>query len=71
MGDLVAFPRRGHLLKGRQEGGFYNSFFGQLASGRPTDVSGLPSGVVIAVKGALYCVGLFALYRSVYRIGDR
>ena len=52
-------------------GGLYNSFFGQLGSGRPTDVSGLPSAVVIAVKGALYCVALFALYRSVHRIGDR
>jgi hypothetical protein len=51
-------------------GGLYNSFFGQLESGRATDVSGLPSATVIAVKGALYCVALFALYRSVRRISD-
>jgi hypothetical protein len=51
-------------------GGLYNSFFGQLESARSTDVSGLPSAVVIAVKGALYCVALYALYRSVTRTGD-
>jgi peptidoglycan/LPS O-acetylase OafA/YrhL len=52
-------------------GGLYNSFFGQLESARPTDVSGLPSAAVIAVKGALYAVALYALNRSVRRIGDR
>jgi len=52
-------------------GGLYKSFFGQLASARATDVSGLPSAVVIAGKGALYCVALYALYRSVARTGDR
>jgi hypothetical protein len=52
-------------------GGLYNSFFGQLESGRSTDVSGLPSAAVVGVKGALYCVALYALYRSVRRPADR
>jgi hypothetical protein len=49
-------------------GGLYSSFFGQLESGRPTDVSGLSSAIVISVKGLLYCVALYALYRSVRRV---
>jgi len=52
-------------------GGLYKSFFGQLGSASATDVSGLPSAVVVAIKGALYAVALYALYRSVRRIGDR
>ena len=46
-------------------GGMYYSFFGQLASRGATDVSGLPGMTIVAVKGALYLVGLIAVVQSV------
>ena len=46
-------------------GGMYYSFFGQLARRGATDVSGLPGTTIVAVKGALYLVGLIAAVQSV------
>jgi hypothetical protein len=46
-------------------GGLYGSFFGQLESPEPTDVSGLATTTVVAVKGVLYAISLVALARSV------
>jgi hypothetical protein len=46
-------------------GGLYYSFFGQLESGRATDVSGLPNVTVVVIKGAVYVVALYSLYRSI------
>ncbi|HSL21612.1 MAG TPA: hypothetical protein VK886_08755 [Vicinamibacterales bacterium] len=45
-------------------GGMYYAFFGQLANRGPDDVSGLSNGVVVAVKGVLFVVGIAALIRS-------
>jgi hypothetical protein len=39
--------------------------FGQLARRGATDVSGLPGTTIVAVKGALYLVGLIAAVQSV------
>jgi len=46
-------------------GGMYCSFFGQLAHREATDISGLPGTSIVAVKGALYLVGLIATVQSV------
>ncbi len=48
-------------------GGLYYSFFGQLRNGGPQDVSGLPNGVVVAIKGILFAVAIVALVRSITR----
>jgi len=45
-------------------GGLYYSFFGQLFSTNARDISGLPNGVVVAIKGALYAVALTCLVLS-------
>jgi hypothetical protein len=46
-------------------GGFYYSFFGQLESTARRDVSGLSNSIVVAIKGVLYAVVIFALVLSV------
>ena len=46
-------------------GGLWASFFGQLASTDPTDISGLPNGVVVGIKGVAYAVALFAAFLAV------
>ncbi len=46
-------------------GGMWGSFFGQLRV--ESDVSGLPNGVVVAVKGAALVIALFGLGVSVGR----
>jgi hypothetical protein len=46
-------------------GGLYNSFFWQLETDLSHDVSGLRTGVVVAVKGVLYAITLVALALSV------
>jgi hypothetical protein len=51
-------------------GGLYGSFFHQLESDAARDVSGASNAAVLAVKGALWAVSLFALWRSVRRAGD-
>ena len=48
-------------------GGLYGSFFYQLASSDPTDVSGLSTGTVVAIKGLLYAVAIAAFVLSVRR----
>lgn len=48
-------------------GGGYYSFFGQLENREPRDVSGLPNGVVVLVKGLLFAVALASLWLSVRR----
>jgi hypothetical protein len=48
-------------------GGLWGSFFTQVMSVKPNDVSGLKNGVVVLIKGALYLVALAALYLSVRR----
>jgi len=45
-------------------GGLYSSFFGQLESHNPNDVSGLPNLTVVVIKGILYAVALTGLYLS-------
>ena len=45
-------------------GGMYYSFFGQLAS-TGDDISGLPNGVVVAIKGAIGAFALLALGCSI------
>ncbi len=52
-------------------GGGYYSFFGQLESRAPLDVSGLPNGVVVLVKGLLLGVALASLGLSVRRAARR
>src|SRR5262245_56003749 len=42
-------------------GGMWGSFFGQLSNSSPADVSGLTNGVVVAIKGAIWAIALFAL----------
>lgn len=51
-------------------GGLYYSFFGQLESTAATDVSGLANSTVIAIKGMIYGIALYALYRSVHRVSE-
>ncbi len=46
-------------------GGMYYSFFDQFTQHSATDVSGLKNGIVVAVKGALYLIGIVALIRSI------
>jgi hypothetical protein len=45
-------------------GGIYFSFFGQVAA-TGDDISGLPNGVVVAIKGAVFVVALIALGLSI------
>ena len=60
-------PARGRVLLvaawGAFCGGMYYAFFGQIAN-QGDDVSGLSNGVVVAVKGVLFAVGIVALIRS-------
>jgi len=46
-------------------GGLYGSFFYQLESGAPRDVSGLANATVVLIKGLLYAVALVGLALSV------
>jgi peptidoglycan/LPS O-acetylase OafA/YrhL len=46
-------------------GGAYYSFFGQLENAAPRDVSGLPNGVVVLIKGLLFAIALASLALSV------
>lgn len=48
-------------------GAMYYSFFGQLTWTGPTDVSGLPHGLVIAVKGAILATAAACLVLAVRR----
>jgi hypothetical protein len=57
-------------------GGLYSSFFWQLESTAPTDVSGVGNATVVAIKGGLYAIalaGLFLSLRSATRLatGER
>jgi hypothetical protein len=45
-------------------GGMYYAFVGQLANRGHLDVSGLSNGVLVAVKGVLFVVGIAAVIRS-------
>ncbi len=48
-------------------GGLYSSFFGQLQSPLPDDISGLPNLVVVAIKGVFWAVALAAFVQSIRR----
>ena len=50
-------------------GGLWGSFFGQLRNTGPADISGLPNGWVVLIKGVIYLVALTALFLSVRRAG--
>jgi len=45
-------------------GGMYASFFGQL-QGTGDDISGLPNGTVVVIKGAVWAVAMICLLLSV------
>ena len=46
-------------------GGLYSSFFGQLRSPLPDDISGLPNLVVVAIKGVFWAVAMAAFVQSI------
>lgn len=46
-------------------GGMYYSFFAQLQNTLPNDISGLPSLVVVLIKGGIFVLAIVCLYRSV------
>ena len=46
-------------------GGLYHSFFGQIESGGPIDVSGLAIRYVLLVKGVLFAIATCALFLSI------
>ena len=46
-------------------GGLYGSFFYQLESDAPSDVSGLANATVVLIKGVLYALALIGLGFSV------
>ena len=46
-------------------GGLYSSFFGQLRSPLPDDISGLPNLVVVAIKGVFWAVAIAGFVRSI------
>jgi hypothetical protein len=46
-------------------GAMYYSFFGQLSSTAPRDISGLANGLVVGVKGIMIAFGILALVLSV------
>ena len=48
-------------------GGLYGSFFGQLRSPLPDDISGLPNLVVVAIKGVFWAVAIAAFVQSMRR----
>ncbi|MCB9898138.1 MAG: hypothetical protein H6825_09060 [Planctomycetes bacterium] len=48
-------------------GGLYSSVFGQLAVTSANDVSGLPNGVVVAIKLALAALAVACLLLTVHR----
>jgi len=52
-------------------GGLYGSFFGQVRATSPSDISGLPNGAVVAIKGAIFAVAIVAFVRSVVSDRDR
>ena len=54
---------------GALSAGLWPSFFAQLASPAPRDISGLPNGAVVAIKGAVWAVAIVALVLSVRRAG--
>jgi hypothetical protein len=45
-------------------GGLYYSFFGQLESREPRDISGLSNAAVVVIKGVLYAIALVCLFLS-------
>ena len=45
-------------------GGLYSSFFDQLQSPLPDDISGLPNLVVVAIKGVFWAVAIAGFVRS-------
>ncbi len=47
-------------------GGLYGSFFGQLRSPLPDDISGLPNLVVVAIKGVFWAVAIAGFVRSIH-----
>ena len=62
-----------HLLTGSWGvlcGGLYGSFFGQLQSPLPDDISGLPNPVVVAIKGVFWAVAMAGFVQSVRRTGS-
>jgi hypothetical protein len=52
-------------------GGFYGSFFGQLRSTAPSDVSGLPNAAVVVIKAAIFAVGIVAFVLSVVKASSK
>ena len=52
-------------------GGLWGSFFGQVLSESPTDVSGLPNAAVVVVKAGLYAIALYSLFRSIKGASSR
>jgi len=46
-------------------GGLWSSFFGQLYSSAPNDISGLPNMAVVCLKLVVYCIALVALVLSI------
>jgi hypothetical protein len=48
-------------------GGLWASFFGQLYSAAPNDISGLPNTTVVCIKLVIYCIAIIALVLSVRR----
>ncbi len=51
-------------------GGLYSSFFGQLQSPLPDDISGLPNLVVVAIKGVFWAVAIAGFVRSIRWAGS-
>ena len=48
-------------------GGSYGSFFGQLTNLSAPDPSGLPGPAVVFVKGMIFALAIFMLFRTVKR----
>ena len=48
-------------------GGSYGSFFGQLTNLSAPDPSGLPGAAVVFVKGMIFALAIFMVFRTVKR----
>lgn len=46
-------------------GGFYYSFFAQLRATAASDISGLPNGTVVVIKGIIFAIAIVAFVRSI------
>ena len=48
-------------------GGLWSSFFGQLHSTTPNDISGLPNAAIVLFKLLIFCIAIICLALSVCR----